>query len=414
MRSDARALRVMTRLDQLAAHTEEPGVITRPYGTPAFVAGNALVRRWMTEADLTTRIDPAGNLIGRYEGLDPTAGVIVLGSHIDSVRDAGRYDGTLGVILAIELVEGLRSTGRRLPSAIEICAWADEEGLRFGVSCLGSRAYVGTVDPAELEIIDTTGVTMADAVRASGGDPDALEDARRDPADLSCYFEVHIEQGPVLEARGGAVGVVTGIAGQSRGTVTFTGRAGHAGTTPPDLRRDALCAAAEWVLGVERLQAEVSGLLATVGRIENAPNGGNVIPGRTEASYDIRHDDDRVRTKAVLATESLARTIGSARQVHVEWRALQDTSAVGFSEELANLLEQASEAVGTDTLRVRSGAGHDAGHLSGIVETAMLFVRCAGGISHHPDESVAVVDVDVAIRVADEFLTLIGARLGRP
>ena len=393
----------MARADELAALSEEDGAITRPYGTPSLVAAVAAARGWLEAAGMSVQEDAIGNLVGRYEGTG--AGTLLLGSHIDSVRNAGRYDGPLGVLVAIAAVEGLHAAGTRLPFAVEVVVFVDEEGLRYHASYIGSRVVAGLFDPAELATLDRAGVPLRDAVRAQGGDPDRLVAARWQRDDLIGYLEVHIEQGPVLEALDLAVGVVTSIAGQCRGTVTFVGWAGHAGTTPIELRRDALCAAAEFVLAVEAAARSGTGVIATVGMAAVEPGAGNVIPGRVTLSFDIRHTDDTQKLAAVAALAERARAIGAERGIEVTWETIQEHAACPFDERLVAALGRAVEAAGQGPARlIPSGAGHDAVSMAHLTGVSMLFVRCAGGVSHHPDESVTAADVAAAVEVVEAFL----------
>jgi allantoate deiminase len=381
MSSLTRAQRVLERADVLASFTEEPGRITRRLGTPALAAATERVREWMEAAGLETRRDGLGNLVGRI-GSGP--GTLVVGSHLDSVPDAGRYDGVLGVLVGLECVQ-------ELPLALELVAFADEEGLRFQSRYLGSRAYLGQLEERDLELRDGAGVTLREATGAALGPPLA-------PDDMRAYFEVHIEQGPVLEAAGAPLGVVTAIAGQSRSNLAFEGRAGHAGTTPMDLRRDALAAAAEFVLAAERLARDEPGLVATVGLI-GVPHGAvNVIPGRVEATLDIRHADDAVRAHGIAGLRMIGEALRRSRGVRVRWTPIagDDATPLTLAPALAQLLP--------DAPLLPSGAGHDAVTLARVTDAAMLFVRCAGGISHHPDESVTVEDVAAAIEAARRFV----------
>jgi allantoate deiminase len=390
----------MQRADLLAAHTEVPGEITRPYGTTSLVRALDTVDGWMREAGLHTSRDAVGSVIGRRG--EPGLPTFVLGSHVDSVRNAGRYDGPLGVLTAIAAAERIR--GDEIGCALEIVCFADEEGLRFRSSYLASRAYTGVLTAEELAVEDEHGVPLADAVRATGGDPARIAGRRSAPPDLAGYLEVHIEQGPVLEARDLPVGVVTAIAGQSRGSVEIQGRAGHAGNTPAELRRDALAGAAELVLEVEAAMRS-GGVIATVGRIENSPNVGNVISGLTTVSYDVRAQDDGTRAAAVDALRTRAAQICSRRGLELEWRPLQDHPAVPMSGRLRAVLRTAIAATGVRPFELPSGAGHDAVSVAKLTpEVAMLFVRCKDGVSHHPDESVREGDVAVAIDAVSEFL----------
>jgi allantoate deiminase len=398
----------MVRCDELAAYTEEPGRITRSFGTPAHEAARNVLANWMRDAGLEVRIDAVGNLRGRVEGSRPTAPALLLGSHLDSVRDAGRYDGPLGILVAIEAADRLRNGPQRLPFPVEVIAFADEEGLRFQTTYLGSCALAGSFDPAFLELVDANGVTLRQAMEAFGGKPDALAATALLTGEALAYLEVHIEQGPYLESVEAPVGVVTAISGQSRILAAFAGEAGHAGTVAMHLRRDPLPAAAEIVLAAENLARQTPGLLATVGTIEVTPGASNVIPGQARFSIDIRHPEDEIRTDAVSALERRVREVAASRSLTVEWRIARDHPAVMCHAALTTRLAEAVAAAGLPLERLPSGAGHDAVVMSEVVPVGMLFVRCAGGISHHPAESVATDDVAAAIDVLDRFLDTLG------
>ena len=400
------AAAVLARCDELAAFSEEPGRVTRRFATTALWQAGERVREWMEAAGMVTRRDAIGNLIGRLG--DGDGRTLLVGSHLDTVRDAGRYDGILGVLVAIACVERLRDRGRSLPYALEVLAFADEEGVRYGTGYLGSSVVAGCFDSADLQRRDSAGVTLADALRAFGGDPEGLTGARRDPADLIGYHEVHIEQGPVLEAEDVPLGVVTAIAGQSRARIAFTGEAGHAGTVPMGLRRDALCAAAEFVSAVEAVARAHDDAVATVGELEVQHGASNVIPGRVVLSLDVRHADDSVRESVGAELFDRADAIANARALVLEWDAVQETRAVDCSRDLTELVAEAVAASSHPVVRLASGAGHDAVMLSRIAPIAMLFVRCAGGVSHNPAESVTAEDVAAAIEVTTKFLELVG------
>jgi allantoate deiminase len=400
--SEQLATTVLERCDALAAFSEEDGRLTRRFATPALRAAGEAVAGWMRAAGMTVGRDAIGNVVGRLDG--DGSGTLLMGSHLDSVRDAGRYDGPLGVLVAIACAQRLRDEGRALPFALEVFAFADEEGVRYGTAYLGSGVVAGRFDPAVLQRRDADGIAMADAIAAFGGDPTALPAARRDPAGLLGYVEVHIEQGPVLEAQDVAVGVVDAISGQTRAAVTFAGAAGHAGTVPMALRRDALAAGAEWILAVEALARGTDGLVATVGEARVEPGAGNVIPGRVALSLDVRHAHDGAREAAVAALRERAAAIAAARGLAVEWEVVQATAAVACSPPLADALAAAARACGHRELRLTSGAGHDAAVMAALTPVAMLFVRCARGISHNPAESVALADVAAAIEVVGRFL----------
>ncbi len=398
---------VMERCDILGGYSEEPGILTRRFGTPAMRQVNERVAAWMHDAGMTVRQDNAGNLVGHYEASSEGAKTLLLGSHLDTVRDAGKYDGPLGVLTALACVQRLHDRQERLPFAIEIFAFADEEGLRFHSSYLGSKVVAGTFEPATLRLADSESVTLAEAMRAFGGNPDILQASKRDGSDLLGYCEVHIEQGPVLEALKLPVGAVSSIAGQSRISVHFSGEAGHAGTVPMALRHDALCAAAEFVLAVEALGRSLPGLVATVGQITAQPGASNVIPGLVTLSLDVRHQDDAVREQACRQLQEQASSTGTARGISPGWHTLQQHRTVPCSPRLTQLLAQAIEAAKYPVYSLPSGAGHDAVAMSDLTEIAMLFVRCKGGISHHPAESVAPEDVAAAIEVLEQFLLLL-------
>jgi len=396
---------VMQRCDALAEISEERGLLVRPYGSEAMRRVNEKVEGWMLRAGMSVRTDAAGNLIGRYEGMGE--GTFILGSHLDTVRDAGLYDGPLGVLIALACVERLHARDERLPFAVEVVAFADEEGLRFGTTYLGSSHYAGAFDEDLLELADRDGVTLAEAARDFGGGPDVLTGPGSAPKDILGYCEVHIEQGPVLEERDLPVGVVSAITGLSRIKVSFSGQAGHAGTVPMEGRRDALCAAAEFILEAEAAAQAEPGSVATVGEISARPGAGNVIPGEVDLSLDVRHGDDAVRESLRDHLRSKAAEISASRGCEHRWQARQESIAVPADPYLGVLLEEAIEDAGVEALRLPSGAGHDAAQMAEICPVAMLFVRCKDGISHNPAESVEEEDVAVTIDVMGRFLRLV-------
>jgi allantoate deiminase len=394
----------MERCDLLARCSEEPDRLTRRFATVALREAIDSVAVWMRATGMSVRRDYIGNLIGRYEAGQVGAPTLLLGSHLDTVRDAGKYDGPLGVLVALAAVERLHREQRRLPFAIEVLAFADEEGVRYHTSYLGSQVVAGTFEPDNLRLVDADGIAMADAIRAFGGDPERLQDGGRAAGDLIGYCEVHIEQGPVLEARNLPVAVVSAISGQSRLAVGFAGEAGHAGTVPMELRRDALCAAAELVLAVERTARDEPGLVATVGQFDVRPGASNVIPGEVALTLDVRHEDDDVRSRAIATLHATAEQIVAARGLRLRWQLVQEHATTRCDPGLSGRLSGAVAALGYAPLRLPSGAGHDAVVLAEVTRAAMLFVRCKGGISHHPDESVDPADVAVAIAALDCFL----------
>jgi allantoate deiminase len=395
---------VMRWAAELGSVSAEPGLLVRPFGSDAMAHANALVGGWMGDAGMEVHHDAMGNLIGRYEGSQDGGRTLLLGSHLDTVRDAGRYDGSLGVLVALACVDRLHRAGEQLPFALELVGFSDEEGLRYGTTFLASSVLSGRFDPALLELRDEQGVTLWDAVRTFGGDPVALARSGRATADLIGYCEVHIEQGPVLERRGVPVGVVSAIRGQSRIAVELRGEAGHAGTVPMEGRRDALCAAAEVALAVERTATEHAGMVGTVGRLIAQPGAGNVIPASVTVWIDLRHQDDATRRSACEQLRSLARDIGVRRGVDVVWSTTQEAAAVPTDPRLSELLCGAVSEAGIEVVQLPSGAGHDAAEVAAIAPIAMLFVRCEGGISHNPAESVQERDVGVAIDVLEKFV----------
>jgi allantoate deiminase len=396
---------VIERCQYLARCSEETGAITRPFASEAMQCAHELVGDWMREAGMAVRRDNTGNLRGRFGGVGETT--LLLGSHLDSVRDAGKYDGPLGVAVAIAAVQRLHDAGRRLPFAIEVLAFADEEGLRFGSTYLGSRAVAGTLDQADLDRVDAGGVTMRDAIRAFGGDPESIDDDKWSGGRLLGYCEVHIEQGPTLESRHLPVGVVSAIAGQERHRITFTGEAAHAGTTPMDKRRDALVAASMFVQAVEGYARSNDGMVATVGQLSVRPGAANVVPAEVTLSLDVRHADDALRLMASRHLLDVAAEIAKHRGIGLKTNQISEDATVPCSRRLVSSLSQAVRDLGHSVHELASGAGHDAVAMSALTEVGMLFVRCKGGVSHNPAESVTADDVAVAIDVLSRFLELL-------
>jgi allantoate deiminase len=399
---------IVGRCQTLAAMTETPGTITRTYLCPAMHEVHATLRHWMEEAGMRVTVDAAGNLRGLYAaggaGTGP-APRLLIGSHVDTVPGAGAYDGVLGVVLAIALVDAL--AGRRLRFGIEVVAFSEEEGVRFGVPFIGSRALAGSLDVGPDDELmarsDARGITVAQAIRDFGLDPALLPEAVVGDGVLG-YLEFHIEQGPVLDTLNLPLGVVTAIVGQSRFAVTFCGHANHAGTTPMHLRRDALVAAARWVGLVERQARHTHGLVATVGTFHVHPGAANAIPGEVIATLDIRHSDDGVRCAAAGRMLHAAESVAKRRGVSVTWRQELDQAAVTCDARLTGHLARAVECSQNPVHRMTSGAGHDAMILAAVAPVAMLFLRSPGGVSHHPDESVRAADVDAALAAGLAFL----------
>jgi len=406
---DRAASVVMQRCDVLGSISEEPDRLTRPFASDAMRRAHEQVTAWMREAGMEVGRDNIGNLRGRYEGAQGAHETLLIGSHLDSVRDAGKYDGPLGVLVGIAAVQGLHDRDVRPPFAIEVIAFADEEGLRYGTTYLGSRALAGSFDVADLDRTDAGGVTMAHAIRSFGGDPDRIANDRTREGELLGYCEVHIEQGPVLEARGMPVAVVSAIAGQSRHQLTFKGEAAHAGTTPMDHRKDALVAAAVFVQAVAEYAESQAGLVATVGQLIVQPGAANVVPGEVTLSLDVRHAHDADRLKASKVLVDVAGKIANQRGIELMTRQVSENGSVRCSARLTAVLAQAVKDLGQPVIQIASGAGHDAVEMAGVTEIAMLFVRCKGGISHNSAESVMEEDVAVAIDVLGKFLELLAA-----
>jgi allantoate deiminase len=336
--------------------------------------------------------------------------VLLIGSHLDTVPDAGKYDGILGVLLGIAAVESL--AGRRLPFGIDVVAFSEEEGIRYRAPFLGSRAICGQFDRGLLSRTDALGVSMAQAFRSFGLDPDRVAEAAYSPGRIGGYLEIHIEQGPVLETRGAAVGVVQAISGQSRLSALFRGRAGHAGTLPMQGRRDALAAAAELVLEVERFAREVPGLRATVGTLSVEPGAVNVVPGAVRLCLDVRHSDDEARTSAVAEIRARALRLATGRSIEFSIVEEEHHRAVPADPRLSRLLASAVVDSGQPLHELESGAGHDAGVMAAAAPWAMLFVRSPGGVSHCPEEQVFPEDVRVALEVVERFLEILAGSEG--
>ncbi len=392
-----------------APYSDSPDRLFRGWLTPAYRATIERVGAWMEEAGMTVRRDAAINLIGRYEGQRPDAPALVIGSHLDSVRDAGAYDGPLGVMLGIECVAALHAEGRHLPFAIEVIGFGDEEGSRFPAAMLGSRAVAGTLSPGAADMADAEGVSVDAALREFGSRAGALATAARAPGTMLAYLEAHIEQGPVLEAEGLTLGTVTGIAAQLRLEVTVTGVAGHAGTVTMPLRRDALAASARMVAAIEDIaRADKSELVATVGRMAVAPGAANVIAGEVRFTVDIRAGTTERRDRAAAAIGEAMQAIARDRDVALTVATIHDLPPTPCDPRLMDLLDAAIRATGQPARRLMSGAGHDAMAMAALGPVAMLFLRCAGGISHHPAEHVDPADADAALAAMRGFIALLG------
>jgi allantoate deiminase/N-carbamoyl-L-amino-acid hydrolase len=397
--------RILALADRLATFSETPDGLTCTFLSPAHRAVASELAVLMKAAGMAVEIDAVANVVGRYRSDNPNARTLIVGSHYDTVRNAGKYDGRLGILTALVVVEELARQGRRPPFHLEVIAFSEEEGVRFSASYIGSSAVAGRFDPATLQRRDGGGMPLGEAIQESGFDPAAIPGLARRGDALAGYLEVHIEQGPVLLDAGVPVGVVTGIAGNVRRAVTVEGEAGHAGTVPMGLRHDALAAAAEIVLLVER-RCGKPGLVGTVGRLF-VPNAAiNVIPRRCEFTLDIRSGDDALRDAAVADITTEMQTIAERRGVTVTSKELLRAPAVPCSPGLQNELAVAIERAGLPVRHLPSGAGHDAVMFDGVTDIGMLFVRCGnGGVSHSPLETITAADADTGARVLLDVLT---------
>jgi len=405
-----RARHVIASCRHIAAMTEEPGRISRRFLTPPVREVHSYLRQSMADLGMDVCVDAVGNLRGLWKPAHRGRRRLMMGSHIDTVPDAGAFDGVLGVILALEWVRLAQEIA--FPTAIEVIAFSEEEGVRFGVPFIGSRAVAGRLDPSLLRLKDAEGVSVDEAIRQFGLDPMKVPEAAIEPEDAA-FVEIHIEQGPVLEAENRSVAVVTGIVGQTRLSLEFIGHANHAGTTPMHLRCDALAATAEWIAVVEAFARRTDGLVATVGKITVEPNAGNVIPGRVRVSLDVRHIRDSERNSAADELISKAGAIAERRGLTFEYSRLMNEPAVSMDEQLTAYLAEAVEAAGYPLKEMPSGAGHDAMVMAMRMPTAMLFLRSPGGVSHHPDENVLEEDVEAALQVGRRFLERFAADQAR-
>ena len=398
---------IMPRLHELAAISESPDHLTRRYLTDEHRRANDLVRGWMQGAGMAVHQDAVGNIVGRYEAASEGAPALIIGSHLDTVVMAGRYDGMLGIVSGIECVRALQARGVRLPFAVEVIGFADEEGVRFQSTYLGSRALAGTFDLGLLARPDKDGITMADAMRAFGLDPAKIHEAQRRPDEVAGYIELHIEQGPALEGRDLAVGAVTAIAGANRLAVVIEGESGHAGTVPMGLRRDALAAASECVLALEEIAAKRKDAVGTVGQLEASPGASNVIPGSVRFTVDLRAPDDATRQAMLTELEAAYGAIAERRRITLRMETVHEAESVACAAGIISQISQAIEDEGIAPFALPSGAGHDAAAMAALTDVGMIFVRCKGGISHSPDESIteqdAVTGARVLLRAIENF-----------
>jgi len=391
------AVELLERCEILATHSATVGAIERSYLTTEHATVNWTVGEWMAEAGLTAWQDAAGNQRGTLAGPTADAPVLLLGSHLDTVPGAGRYDGILGSMMAIAVVGRLIRRGVTLPFGIEVLGFADEEGTRFGRTLLGSCAVAGVWHQEWWDLTDANGTSLRSAFQAFGLDPDRIGDAALDPSRVIGYLEAHIEQGPLLQDADRALGVVRGIMGARRFELTMTGEAGHAGGMPYGRRRDALLGASEVVTAVETL-ARDAGAVGTVGKLRAFPGAMNVIPGRVEFSLDLRAETDELRDRVWLEIEEVARKAAAARNLEFDIHELHEAQATQVGDRLARAIEAGIASTGdAKPMHLLSKAGHDAMAVAALTDYAMLFIRCHDGISHHKDEDVRIDDVALAL-----------------
>jgi allantoate deiminase len=398
-----RATRILEKINELASISEDEHCIKRCFGTEKFMEGAGKVLRWMKEVGLDAGIDNIGNVRGKLFCSNPSAKTLVIASHIDTVINAGKFDGPLGVIMGLDLIEHLIQTKTRLPFHIELIAFSDEEGVRFHTTYLGSKVVAGSFEKSLLEKKDSEGITIEEAIKKIGGEISKLSHDAIEEKNWLGYFEIHIEQGPVLYEKNIPVAIVDSIAGQRRAEITFRGIAGHAGTVPMNMRNDALTCAAEFILGVEKLAVE-NEIVATVGRLNITHPATNVIPGEVVCSLDLRSANENILSSCYQTIKNKSEDICSKRNIRIEWKLVQETKSTNCDRTMKELLAMAIQNSAYEPIHLVSGAGHDAVSISKVSPVAMLFVRCFKGISHNPLENVELNDIAQAILVCDNFI----------
>jgi allantoate deiminase len=400
-----RAEKILARIDELASISEDTRCITRTFGTDAFITGSGKVKAWMAEAGLETRVDNIGNVRGKLWCTNPAARTFVIASHIDTVVNAGKFDGPLGVLIGLDLLEQLILQRKALPFHIELIAFSDEEGVRFHTTYLGSRVVAGSFDHRLLQKKDASGITLKEVIVKMDKDPSKLDQDAILPQEWLGYFEIHIEQGPVLYKCGVPVAVVTAIAGQYRIEVRFKGVSGHAGTVPMDMRKDALCCAAEFILEVEKFAlAHKDKIVATVGKLEMIHAASNVIPGAVVCSVDLRSADEVILASFYKSIQEICTAVCNRRAIVYEWILVQKSRPVACDSVLGTILSKAIEKCSFEVIRLVSGAGHDAVPVSEVSPVCMLFICCFEGVSHNPMENVALEEIAAGIQVAEQFI----------
>lgn len=393
---------ILARIQELATISEDSHCLTRTFGSMAFINASQLILGWMQEAGLTTHIDNMGNVRGRLVSKNPHARTLVMGSHFDTVANAGKFDGPLGILMALDVVIGITID---LPFHIEVVAFCDEEGVRYHTTYLGSKVLTGAFDLQQLALKDAAGITLGEAIHQIGGCTDQLINDSIPADEWLGYFEIHIEQGPVLYEKQVPAAIVTAIAGQQRSQLVFKGMAGHAGTVPMEMRQDALCCAAECILTIEQWALQHKELVvATVGTLQVVHSASNVIPGEVWCSLDLRSAQAAMLHQAYHELSQLLTTICVKRNISFEWQVVQETAPVHCDPALSGLLEKAIQSTHIEIVKLVSGAGHDAVAISAVAPVCMLFVRCFKGISHHPLEDVEAADIEASLKIAQAFI----------
>lgn len=397
--------RLLTRLDEAARYSRPGPGVTRLYASEEHRRLLPLLEEWMHRAGLEPSLDAAGTLVGRCPKALAGEPALILGSHQDSVIEGGKYDGMLGVAMPLLALEALREQGREPGCAVEVVAFGDEEGVRFPSTLVGSRALAGTVDPAVLDGRDAQGVSLSEALATLSVDASGIAEVARDPDKVLGYVEVHIEQGPVLEDEGLAVGVVTALTGIERHHLRVAGKAGHAGTTPMHGRQDALVGAAAMVVQADRLLNDLDGLVGVVGQLTVRPGAVNVIPAEVSFTLELRSPRHDVRLAGRRQILDAMADIAAARGLSLTTSLGYEAEGVDCADWLIEALEQACAVEGQNTRRLFSGAGHDGLAMHDLTDIGMLFLRCRDGLSHHPDEAITAEDAEAGTRVLMALLT---------
>ena len=400
-----RAEKIEARIQELGQYSDEPECLSRIFGTKAFIECQHKIEAWMKEARLQTYIDNIGNVRGRFPSTNNDAKTFVIGSHFDTVINAGKYDGTLGILAGLDLIENLVSNNIQLPFHIELIAFSGEEGVRFHTSHLSSKVVAGDFAQDLLEVKDKNGTSLGQVLQELQYDSSKLPDDAIPTEEWLGYYEIHIEQGPLLYRNKIAAGIVTAIAGQRKVNIEFTGATGNAGTVPMKMRTDALCTAAEFILAVEQFAvAKKSGIIATVGKIEIVNAASDVIPGKVNCTLDLRGGSKKKLTRAYESFNEICEEICYRRKAYFEWRLVNETMVVPTNEDMTRLLRKSIKQSERDIFELESGSGHEAVSISTVAPVCMLFVRCFEGISHSPEEKVELKDIAATLEISDNFI----------